>query len=353
MLQNKGEKKDKIQQPMYELLPEMTYKQKQWCYAMSFNHTRTLLALAANQDIKIFQFADGFMKQIQQLRAHSYLITTLNTLRSRQHLISSSEDTSIIIWSTNLLQNPKYLIKLKGHQSYINCLVVHPINENLIVSGSDDKTIKFWSNHISTQQLINHEDQKTWFCSQTINDHTSMVYGLSINQNGNKLLSCGNDNIILLLSSSNKQKWQVLQKIKVDKVGFRLSFITDNLFAFQVWARKFILIYSISQVGRCIKQKEIVIKGEGATCMQYFPLIYNSAKQILISKNRQNINILSLKFSAQSNSYSCDIEQNIDYGDFRIFGTMSDDGEFLITWDQNSQSIQVRKFRQKIGKKDG
>ncbi|CAD8058013.1 unnamed protein product [Paramecium primaurelia] len=212
MIQDKGEKKDKIQQPMYELLPEMTYKQKQWCYAMSFNHTRTLLALAANQDIKIFQFADGFMKQIQQLRAHSYLITTLNILRSRQHLISSSEDTSIIIWSTNLLQNPKYLIKLKGHQSYINCLVVHPINENLIVSGSDDKTIKFWSNHISNQQLINHQDQKTWFCSQTINDHTSMVYGLCKIQYQSSL------NIIQLfcrsLSSKLIQKIEIINQLK-------------------------------------------------------------------------------------------------------------------------------------------
>ncbi|CAD8105121.1 unnamed protein product [Paramecium sonneborni] len=352
MIQNKGEKKDKIQQPMYELLSQLTYKQEQWCYAMSLNHNRTLLASAANQDIKIFQFADGFIKQVQQLRGHSYFITTLNILRSRQHLISSSEDSTIIIWSTNLLQNPKYLVKLKGHKSYVNCLVVHPINENLIVSGSDDKTIKFWSNYNSSKQLIDHSGQKTWFCSQTINEHISIVHGLSINRSGNKLLSCGNDNIILLLSISNKQKWEVCQKIKVDKQGFRISFITDNLFAFQLWGRKFLHIYSISQSGQCIKQKEIVVKGEGMTCMNYFPQIYNSAKQILISKNRQNINIISFKFSAQSNTWSCELEQNIDFGDFRIFGTMSDDGEFLITWDQNSQSIQIRRFRQKIGKKD-
>ncbi|CAD8129674.1 unnamed protein product [Paramecium sonneborni] len=64
--------------------------------------------------------------------------------------------------------NPKQLTKLKGHKSYINCLVVHPINENLIVSGSDDKKINFWSNYYSSTQLVDHSGQKKWFYSHTI-----------------------------------------------------------------------------------------------------------------------------------------------------------------------------------------
>ncbi|CAD8213919.1 unnamed protein product [Paramecium pentaurelia] len=138
----------------------MTSKQEQWCYK-NFNHTRTLLVYSEISDIKIFQFVDGFIKDTQ-------------------HVISNSEDSSIIVWSKIAYKIPKYLNTLKDHQLNTNWLVIN------LKSYSLKKTIKFWYNNNLYIQFVDHQDQKAWFCYQAINEQITIVYGLSIDVNGNK-----------------------------------------------------------------------------------------------------------------------------------------------------------------------
>ncbi|CAD8113796.1 unnamed protein product [Paramecium primaurelia] len=81
-------------------------------------------------------------------------------------------------------------IKQKQQQLYIQYLLNN--NEDLIISGSCDFTIRFY------------KKQNQWLCQQTITDHTSHVQGLNMNQHQNKVISCGREEQILIIEQSQQ-----------------------------------------------------------------------------------------------------------------------------------------------------
>ncbi|CAD8151271.1 unnamed protein product [Paramecium octaurelia] len=225
--------------------------------------------------------------------------------------------------------------------------------KQVFISGSKDKQIKFWHQNNQTTSF-------DWTCWQTITEHTDQIYGLSISYDGNKLVSCGRDGLILVMQKDNTQFWQVQQKI-YKAIGFRLSFIDNEMFAFQplilhnhrLRASQNLLVYSWNSNSRCyFKSKQISIKGEGQWCHIYFPQTYIPSKQILMAKNGQTVNLIG--FSKTTQDYNYKLEQVFDYSNQfhkviyqgQIFGAISDDGEYLILWDRNSSQIQIRQFKE-------
>ncbi|CAK70436.1 unnamed protein product (macronuclear) [Paramecium tetraurelia] len=152
--------------------------------------------------------------------------------------------------------------------------LVHPVKSNLIISGSDDKSIKFWTFNCS--QFSN---KSTWFCSQTISQHNSSVSQISISQDGNKLISCSTKQI-MVMSYSGSKLWQL------SEVGVRLSFINNNLFAYLPWTGKSIYIYKLDSIeNQYVRSRDIAVQGQKDAFQSYFPAIYIPSKNILICKN--------------------------------------------------------------------
>ena len=60
-----------------------------------------------------------------------------------QYVLSASEDCVIYLWDRNISGLPKY--QFKEHLNLVNG--VEMINSSIIVSISDDKTIKFWTSY--------------------------------------------------------------------------------------------------------------------------------------------------------------------------------------------------------------
>ena len=60
-----------------------------------------------------------------------------------QYILSASEDFIIYLWDRNISGLPKY--QFKEHLNFINGIEM--INSSVIVSISDDKTIKFWTSY--------------------------------------------------------------------------------------------------------------------------------------------------------------------------------------------------------------
>ncbi|CAK80215.1 unnamed protein product (macronuclear) [Paramecium tetraurelia] len=90
-------------------------------------------------------------------------------MNKSNQFISGSVDNLIMIWKGDENDSWIYKQKINGHTNKILCLVIND-DDDLIVSGSSDKTIKLW------------QESNEWLCSQTITDHTSIVYGLSFNE---------------------------------------------------------------------------------------------------------------------------------------------------------------------------
>ncbi|CAD8104653.1 unnamed protein product [Paramecium primaurelia] len=315
----------------YQLIPQNSIKQDQSCYAIAVNKDFTILIAGCNNQIKVFEFIQGILKQVQVLSEHGKNIHTLNFMKGSDHFISGSVDNSIIIWARNKNNQWIFQQKLNGHTGSILCLLLNK-NEDIIVSGSHDYQIKFW------------QKSNGWLCSQTITDHTSTVYGLSFNEQQNRLISCGDDNIILVIEQLelNKQ-WIVIQKITVEQFGCRLCFIDNNTFTFYPYGKDYINVFEMNNSNKqYIKTKDIPVKSGNIYDNSLFPSQYIKLKCILVNKNGQNVSLIRMK---QNGEFM--IEESIDFGTRNLFGYMTDDGQYLITWDVKSKEIQIRKYQEK------
>ncbi|CAK69826.1 unnamed protein product (macronuclear) [Paramecium tetraurelia] len=332
----------------YELISEHGIHQKQLCYAIAINDSNTLLTCSAYKNIKILQFKNGQVKQIQEIYKHKDWITTLNFFKKRPNFVSGSQDASIIIWFSILMPSPKYMMKLKGHSKFISCLVLDHIKENLLISGSGDGTIKFWS----TFALATSE----WSCSQTINQNSSTIYECSLREDGNQLVTCFQDCKILIIDKQhNQQQWEVKQVIQLNRRGYRLQFINNQSFVFVPYSSNDLRIYNLQMQSNqelYFNTQNIPIHGGEQSCMCFFPSKYNKQKNVLIIKNGYYINCLRFQQSPYSTQlFDCDQTYQIDCGEKsegNIFGTLSNDGEFLIFWDSNSKEIKVKKYTENI-----
>ncbi|CAD8117586.1 unnamed protein product [Paramecium primaurelia] len=315
----------------YKLISNNSIKQEdQWCNAIAFNKDNSIVLAACENDITVFEFKQEQLKQTQLLKEHKNRISTLNFMKKSNQFISGSWDYQIIIWQMN--QNNQWISQqiLNEHKDQINCLLLNN-NEDIIISGSDDKTIKFWIK------------QDKWICSQTITDHTNDVNGLSMNEQQNKVISCGYDCQILIIEQSQQNKnWNVIQKIKVQDYGYRICFINENLFTFQPYCKEQMHIYEMNNINKQYsKTKEIDVKCGYNQCYYYFPQQYIKQKCLLVNKNGFNVNLIRMNQNGD-----LILQQSIDYGDEYIYGQMSEDGQYFISWDCKSYEIQIRKYHQ-------
>ncbi|CAD8214276.1 unnamed protein product [Paramecium pentaurelia] len=314
----------------FEIMNQNSIKQNERCYAIAFNNDCSMVIAGCHKNIKVFQNIQGKLDQIQILSEHKDYVNTLNFMKNTNNFVSGSDDKSIIIWQEIGNSQWKCQQILNGHSHFIYCLQLNN-TDDLIISGSNDKTIKFWMK------------QDKWMCQQTITDHTSYVYSLSLNDQQNKLISCSWDSQILVIEQQKlDNKWNVTQKIIVDKWGLRLCFISDNQFIFQPRCQEYIDIYEMDiNTKQYSKTKQIAVKCGLRDENIFFPQQYLKSKCILVNKNGSNVNLMRKK---ENDDFI--IQQSIEFSTYLIFGQLSHDGEYLITWDNTSKEIQIRKFRQ-------
>ncbi|CAD8116781.1 unnamed protein product [Paramecium primaurelia] len=316
-----------IQPFTYQLIKQQSILQTNQCGALAINKDCSILVAGSDSQINVFEFQQGFLKHIQSLSEHKSEVNTLNFMKQSDQFISGSDDQSIIIWGKS--QNKQWISKQKliGHGDKIQCLVLNN-NEDLIVSGSSDKSIKFWIK------------KNEWIYQQTNTNHNNTVYQLSLNQQQNRLVSCGLDSLILILEKSEQNKqWILKQKIKVDQCGFRICFIDNNMFTFSPHNKEQVSVYELKN-NQFTKTKDIAVKcGSDANCL--FPQQFINAKCMLVSKNGEYVNLIRKNENGDLFTY-----QSIHFGTYYLYGVMSENGQYLITWDYESKQIQIRKYQE-------
>ncbi|CAD8211465.1 unnamed protein product [Paramecium pentaurelia] len=304
----------------YEIIQANSIKQQEYCMAVAINKDCSIVAASCYQLIKIYDFNQGMMKQNQVLNQHQSDVATLNFMKQSNQLISG-DNGSILIWTYNNDNSWICSQNIKGHSDWIRCIILDN-NEDLFISSSDDKTIKFWVK------------KNEWICQQTIQDHSSCVQQLSLNEQQNQVISCGEDSLILIIEQSQPNKnWIVKQKIQVDCCGLRLCFINNNLFTFQPAYGNMMYVYEMNSVNITINQ--------GNEVGWLFPQQFIKKRQLLVNKHDKYVNLIRFTENSQFK-----VEQSIQFEKNHIFGQLSDDGEYLITWDETSKEIQIRRFKQ-------
>ncbi|CAD8077884.1 unnamed protein product [Paramecium sonneborni] len=324
-----GNFKSDSNQFTFELMIKNSIKQVDVCYAVAFNKDQSLVLAGCGKDIKVFQNLQGNLNQIQMLREHRNDVNTLNFMKDNNNILSGSSDNTIIIWQEIGHNQWLFQQKLNGHSNSILSLLLNN-NEDLILSASVDKTIKFWVK------------QNQWLCQQTITEHTDSVYSLSLNEQQNKLISCSKDSQILVIEQSKLDKqWIVIQKIKVDQYGYRLCIINDNQFTFQPRCKEQMHLFELDNNNKQYrKTKEFTVRCGSYNCDILFPFQYLKSKCLLANKNGKNVNLMR---RIENGNFI--IQQSIEFGSEVIYGQLSENGEYLITWDFQTKEIQVRKYK--------
>ncbi|CAD8115343.1 unnamed protein product [Paramecium primaurelia] len=312
----------------YQIIEANSIKQQEYCFAVAINKDCSIVAAGCNQLIKIYEFQQGMLKLNQVLNQHKSHVGTLNFMKQQNQLISGDQG-SILIWQYN--NNNSWICSqtINGHSDWISCIILNN-NEDLFISSSDDTTIKFWVK------------KNEWICQQTITDHSSYVYQLSLNEQQNQVISCGNDRLILVIEQLEPNKnWIVKQKIQVNCIGYRLCFINNNLFTFQPINGNLMYVYEMNSVSKQFTKSKDITINQGSECCQLFPQQLIKQKQLVVNKHCEYVHLIRFTENAEFK-----VEQSIQFGTNYIFGSLSDDGQYLITWDKTSYQIQIRKFKE-------
>ncbi|CAD8202383.1 unnamed protein product [Paramecium pentaurelia] len=127
----------------FELMNQSSIPQEDKCYAIAIRKDNSIVLAGFGKDIKVFRHEKGLLNQIQLLSEHKNDVLTLNFMKKTNNFASGSFDNLIIIWQETEYYKWDCLQKLNGHSSRIFCLLLNNIDD-LIISGSYDKTIKFW-----------------------------------------------------------------------------------------------------------------------------------------------------------------------------------------------------------------
>ncbi|CAD8182306.1 unnamed protein product [Paramecium octaurelia] len=316
------EEKQPIQ---YQIISK--YQQVQNCYAISVNFDQTIMISGCSNDIAIWEFNNGKIKHIQNLQGHSNQVISLQFSVDKNEFVSGSTDKSIRYWQ---LINNIWLCKqvLLGHKRQIDCLLMSN-NNHQIISCSCDKTIRIWRKN----------QQSLWFQVQTLTNHSAYVRCISLSKSQNLLVSCGEDKMILIWELNKSKVWNLKQSIKNDDFGYRICFMDDIKIAWQPRSQNKTYFYEYDTKTNQFEldKHHIMLQYSSEGYQNFFPSIYNEQKQVLINKHGQFVYIMKM-----NESHSLEISQVINIGHYCNYGSLTNDGQFLVIWDEKSKCLQVR-----------
>ncbi|CAD8101560.1 unnamed protein product [Paramecium primaurelia] len=294
-------------------------------YSFSFNHNSSMFAAGySTGQIAVFELEiEQIRKQQQILNGHKGSVYSLEFFNYKNCFLSGGQDRMILIWA---FESKIWICqqKIDAHSDWISHIIINK-NNNLIISSSGDKTIQFW----------NKDEQ--WKCCQTITAHLNTVCSLSLNETEDQLISCSCDSTIKIFEFKNSN-WIILQNINVEKLGFRLCFINNFTFVFQSENSLNLSVYKFNQQDGLYHFTKNVQVQNGENCSNLFPQKFIKSKNIILNKNGSKVNLIKILPDEEFQLIDA-----IDFSTRKIFGNMSNDGQYLCTWDWISKQIQIRR----------
>lgn len=151
-----------------------------------------IVAGSTNGIVSVWNISNGEI--IATWQAHAESVNSVAVTPDEQLVVSGSDDKTIKIWKLPQNKNTTEITlvrTLTGHSDVVDTVAIAP-NSQILASGSWDRTIKIWN--LATGELL-----------QTLEGHSGLVNAIAISPDGQFLASGSKDNTIKLWNLSTGQ----------------------------------------------------------------------------------------------------------------------------------------------------
>ena len=190
-------------------------------YSLKFDPSGEFLASGSSERLIFLWNVYGDCANYNVLAGHKNAVLEVHWLPDGQSLASASADKTVALWDANKGKRTK---KLAGHTGVVNSVHVARRGEPLVVSGSDDGTVRLWdarerrsiieldSEYAVTAVSFADDEQfvfsggidnvvKAWDLRMhqlvyTLEGHGDTITGLSVSPDGSFLLSNAMDSTL-------------------------------------------------------------------------------------------------------------------------------------------------------------
>ncbi|KAJ3127168.1 hypothetical protein HK100_009892 [Physocladia obscura] len=141
---------------------------------------------SSDNTVKIWCVQTGAMQRT--LDAHSYMVTAVAISANGQFVLSASADQTVKVWDVEIAEEPEgqscYAVAVNTN-GYKNLVSATPVstNEQFVVSGSNDKTVKVWN-------------AKTGIVQKILEGHSDYVHAIAISTDEQFIVSGSEDSTV-------------------------------------------------------------------------------------------------------------------------------------------------------------
>ncbi|CAD8133727.1 unnamed protein product [Paramecium pentaurelia] len=300
-------------------------KQKSKCYAIAFNKDGTQMVSMSHSDIKVWNMIDGKLNYQLNLQGHTNYIYCLLYSKKQDSFISSSNDKSIICWKQIKQNEWKASQHYKEHKGWIGTMIINN-QENQLYSAGEDQKIIVWKVDFNQNELI--------YLYQ-LDKHTKCIRAMSLNEYENILVSSGDDQQIIVWEYGQGDKFyfkQVFNQI-LNCSGYHIKFIKNNKFIWIPYSKDLncICIFDFKDgiFNEDIDNRIQLLNSNKNLGCALFPIVYLKDKNILFIRSKNIIYII------KEINGKLIIQNELNCNTKWIFGTITDDGKYLLFWDDH------------------
>ncbi|CAD8121893.1 unnamed protein product [Paramecium sonneborni] len=317
------QKKQKQQQITLKLVDQQI-KQKGACFSIVFNNTGQVMISNEKEVINVWNLIDGKLQLSNTYKIHSDDVTCLVYSKYTNNFISSSQDNSIICWKQINGNNWQSSESYNEHKDSVLCLILNN-KEDQLISGDFLSSIKVWN--------VDFVNNKITF-QYSLDQHNVSVFSLSLNHSETLLATCGCEELIIW-DKGQDGKWQY-KYTQTFSSGSYLKFINDEQILWKTRGRSVDEIQILEQINGVFSENEgnIIKLIQNSQCLDciYFPIVHNKDNNLILLRHKHHLYLINgidnSKFQIAASLNLCNNE---------IYGNMTNDGQYLVFWDQNQE----------------
>ncbi|CAD8125413.1 unnamed protein product [Paramecium sonneborni] len=313
-------------------------QQSEICLAIAFNNDQTIMVSTAGNNIKIWDFnanniqSENFLKRRGTFMIHLDTVNCLVYSKKNQYFISGSDDLYIICWKLENNEKWNYKKQDQKHQNSITCLMLNK-NEDILISGSNDYTIIIWKADLENSELKH---------SQNLDNHLGSIRALTFSNDESFFASCDSKKTIIIWKKmdNEQEKWGYSQTFTEKQQGNKLQFLNDQTLLWVSAKENYIQFYEMMDQTFKKIEKTFDLKTNMDEDEINFPICFYNIANLLFIRHKHNIYIL--KYYRWNQTLK--IIQEIACHTYDVYGTVTNNAEFLVFWDSNKKSYSFYKF---------